>query len=121
MNFFFLKLIICNIDIHTCFLDSTFLCPYLYKYKYKKKIPSYFILLVILQLYYPESSPRLRTTFIRNTHGKVIVTLISLIIIYIIIPPVLRQYIKVSGLVYMSSGYHLCFYHVPHYILELVR
>ena len=30
MNFFFfLKLIIWNIDIHTCLLDSTFLCPHL--------------------------------------------------------------------------------------------
>jgi hypothetical protein len=27
---FFLKLIIWNIDIHTCLLDSTFLCPHLY-------------------------------------------------------------------------------------------
>ena len=29
MNFFFLKLKIWNIDIHTCLLDSTFLCPHL--------------------------------------------------------------------------------------------
>jgi hypothetical protein len=28
--FFFLKLIIWNIDIHTCLLDSTFLCPHLF-------------------------------------------------------------------------------------------
>jgi hypothetical protein len=27
--FFFFKLIIWNIDIHTCLLDSTFLCPHL--------------------------------------------------------------------------------------------
>jgi hypothetical protein len=26
----FFKLIIWNIDIHTCLLDSTFLCPHLY-------------------------------------------------------------------------------------------
>ena len=31
--FFFLKLIIWNIDIHTCLLDSTFLCPHLYDKK----------------------------------------------------------------------------------------
>ena len=30
---FFLKLIIWNIDIHTCLLDSTFLCPHLFNYK----------------------------------------------------------------------------------------
>jgi hypothetical protein len=28
-EFFFLKLIIWNIDIHTCLLDSTYLCPHL--------------------------------------------------------------------------------------------
>ena len=28
--FFLLKLIIWNIDIHTCLLDTTFLCPHLY-------------------------------------------------------------------------------------------
>ena len=27
---FYLKLIIWNIDIHTCLLDSTFLCPHLF-------------------------------------------------------------------------------------------
>ena len=30
MIFFFFKYIIWNIDIHTCLLDSTFLCPHLY-------------------------------------------------------------------------------------------
>ena len=30
---FFLKLIIWNIDIHTCLLDSTFLCPHLCMFK----------------------------------------------------------------------------------------
>ena len=29
MIFFSFKLIICNIDIHTCLLDSTFRCPHL--------------------------------------------------------------------------------------------
>jgi hypothetical protein len=33
---FFLKLIIWNIDIHTCLLDNTFLCPHLYIYIYTK-------------------------------------------------------------------------------------
>ena len=33
MNFFFLKLIIWNIDIHTCLSDSTFLCPHLFEGK----------------------------------------------------------------------------------------
>ena len=30
MIFVFLKLIIWNIDIHTCLLDSTYLCPHLF-------------------------------------------------------------------------------------------
>jgi hypothetical protein len=30
---FFFNLIIWNIDIHTCLLDSTFMCPHLYIYK----------------------------------------------------------------------------------------
>ena len=34
MNLFLLKLIIWNIDIHTCLLGSTFLCPHLFLYKY---------------------------------------------------------------------------------------
>ena len=39
MNFFFLKLIIWNIDIHTCLLDSTFLCPHLFFNKKKIQDP----------------------------------------------------------------------------------
>jgi hypothetical protein len=38
-RFFFLKLIIRNIDIHTCLLDSTFLCPHLL-YKYMQCVPN---------------------------------------------------------------------------------
>ena len=37
-DFFFLKLIIRNIDIHTCLLDSTFLCPHLLNNIIKKKL-----------------------------------------------------------------------------------
>ena len=33
-NFFFLKLIIWNIDIQTCLLDSTFLCPHLQGFQF---------------------------------------------------------------------------------------
>jgi hypothetical protein len=59
MNFFFLKLIIWNIDIHTCLLDSTFLCPHLFKLKKNLfllnlsnlQISKYYLIFTSLQFY----------------------------------------------------------------------